>query len=342
MIAQPAAGSALWAVGAAVRTCLEDVGSDDLVLVACSGGPDSTALLLGALDASTRGGPRVGAVTVDHQLQPGSADVAAGVASLATHLGAKPVHVVSVQVDLHQGTGLESAARSVRRTALVETVLATDAACVLLGHTLQDQAETVLLGLARGSGARSLAGMPSATGAVRRPLLHLPREVTVAACAEAAVSTWCDPHNTDLRFRRSRVRSDVLPALEAALGPGVVPALARTAALLRDDDDALEQWAQSVYRDAGDGTGLRVAPLLVAPPAVRRRVLRRLLLEHGVRPGALTARHLAIVDAFVSDWHGQGPAALPGPRWASRRCGSLYVTASDPASSAASDDAGDA
>ncbi len=227
-----------------------DAGADrPLVLVACSGGADSVALAAAAAFEGPRLGLRVGGVTVDHGLQSGSAARAAAVAALLADLGLEPVEVVDRR-------GERCAAARRRPPARPATTRSTGAAAragahtVLLGHTLDDQAETVLLGLARGSGTRSLAGMAATTGVdgrYRRPLLGLERATTRAACADLGFAVWDDPHNADPAFARVRVRTRVLPVLEAELGPGVAAALARTAELARDDADALDEWAATAY-----------------------------------------------------------------------------------------------
>lgn len=194
------------------------------------------------------------------------------------------------------------------------------AAAVLLGHTLDDQAETVLLGLARGSGPRSLAGMPSRRGVFRRPLLGLRRPVTAEACAALGLDPWQDPHNADRRFARVRVRLDALPALEAALGPGVAEALARTAGQLRADAEVLEKI--SAERTDGDSP-LSASSLAELPGAVRTRVLRSAALAAGCPAGALTAGHVARIEELVTGWHGQRWIDLPGGVRASRRAGEL-------------------
>jgi tRNA(Ile)-lysidine synthase len=186
-----------------------------------------------------------------------------------------------------------------------------------LGHTLDDQAETVLLGLARGSGARSLSGMPTRRGRFLRPLLGLSRETTVAACEALGLEPWYDPHNTSADFARVRVRTSAMPALIEALGPAVPAALARSADLLRADADALDLWASSVT----DPTDVGV--LRDLPAAVRTRVLRRAAIEAGSPAGSLTAAHVASIDALVIDWHGQGAVSLPGGLEAHRACDRL-------------------
>jgi tRNA(Ile)-lysidine synthase len=183
----------------------------------------------------------------------------------------------------------------------------------LLGHTLDDQAETVLLGLARGSGGRSLAGMAPRAGHLLRPFLNLRRSTTEQACAEFGLDPWQDPHNTDRRFTRVRVRETVLPTLETELGPGVAEALARTAELLRDDTALLDRLAAEAYRTA-EGLGgtdtLDCVALESQPPALRRRILRLWLLTHGI--GDLTLRHIGAVESLIVDWHGQKSIQVPG------------------------------
>ncbi|MFE2108638.1 tRNA lysidine(34) synthetase TilS [Kitasatospora sp. NPDC059463] len=293
-----------------------------LVLVAVSGGADSMALAIAAAFEAPKIGLRVGAVTVDHGLQPGSADRAAQVAGRLRELGLDPVEAVAVRVGREGGP--EAAARDARYAALDEAAERHAALAVLLGHTRDDQAETVLLGLARGSGSRSLAGMPAQKGRYRRPLLELDRAATRQACSAQAIPVWDDPHNCDPAYTRSRVRHEVLPVLEKHLGGGVVEALARTARLFRDDADALDQWAALAERDlrAGDGA-LDAGKLAELPPAVRRRVLRRAALRAGCPAGDLFARHLETIDLLVTGWRGQGPLHLPGGVEATRRCGTL-------------------
>jgi len=314
---------AVAAVRRAVRHCIADLDHGGLVLVACSGGADSLALAAATALEGPRGGLRAGAVTVDHRLQDGSAQRARATADQLCGLGLDPVEVVAADVGTDGGP--EAAARVARYRALHEVVGRLGAVAVLLGHTLDDQAETVLLGLARGSGARSLAGMPATRGHYRRPLLDLPRATVRAAGAD--LRHWEDPHNADPSFARSRVRHDVLPVLEKALGPGVPAALARTATQLRADADALDEWATRAYdaASAPDG-GLTVGALEQLPAAVRSRVLRRAAIAAGCSPSDLTSAHVGSVDRLVTDWLGQGPLHLPGGVRVSRHCGTLALT----------------
>ncbi|WP_035846400.1 tRNA lysidine(34) synthetase TilS [Kitasatospora azatica] len=298
-----------------------------LVLVAVSGGADSMALATATAFEAPKLGLRVGAVTVDHGLQDGSTDRAQQVAERLRALGLDPVEAVRVRVG-RQG-GPEAAARDARYAALDEAAERHQAIAVFLGHTRDDQAETVLLGLARGSGARSLAGMPGRKGRYRRPLLDLDRAATRQACAAQSIPVWDDPHNLDPAYTRARVRHEVLPVLEKHLGGGVVEALARTARLFRDDADALDQWAERAELDLGrsdpqdNSRSLSVTGLAELPSAVRRRVLRRVALRTGCPAGDLFARHLESVDLLVTGWRGQGPLQLPGGVEVIRRCGNL-------------------
>jgi tRNA(Ile)-lysidine synthase len=225
--------------------------------------------------------------------------------------------------------GPEGAARAARYAALDDVAERCSAAAVLLGHTRDDQAETVLLGLARGSGARSLAGMAAVSGRYRRPLLALDRG-TVRAAADG-LAVWDDPHNSDPAYTRARVRTEALPALEQALGPGVAAALARTAALLRADADALDGWTDRAWDEVAAADGSLDAEVLAGlPAAVRSRVLRRAALAAGSPAGDLTADHVGSLDALVTAWHGQGPLHLPGGVSAARACGRLLLARGAP------------
>ncbi|WP_109470899.1 tRNA lysidine(34) synthetase TilS [Ornithinimicrobium cavernae] len=301
----------------AVRRSLTSLGlAGSPVLVACSGGADSLALAAAAGFVVPRAGGTVGAVVVDHGLQAGTAAVAEAAAAQCRTLGLAPVEVVRVRVETTR-EGPESAARDARHTALTDAAERVGAAAVLLGHTRDDQAEQVLLGLARGSGTRSLAGMPPARparpgSAVRlvRPFLSVPRAATEGTCRELGLTPWSDPHNDDEGFTRVRARK-ILPVLERELGPGVAAALARTADLLRDDAEALDAAAHTAYGRLGDPPW-PVSGLVGLPAAVRRRVWRELALAAGSPSGALTGEHLRGVDSLVTHWRGQGPVDLPG------------------------------
>jgi tRNA(Ile)-lysidine synthase len=311
-----------------VRAALVDLPPGTSIIVACSGGADSLALAAATLFEGARAGWLVGAVVIDHQLQPGSATVAASVAGLLRRLGCDPVEERAVEVP--RGGGPEAAARDARYTALSAAAEPRDS-IVLLGHTRDDQAETVLLGLARGSGVRSLAGMPAVHGRFRRPLLTLSREQTQRACLALGLTAWDDPHNVDPRFARVRVRHRVLPVMEQELGPGVAAALARTAQLARDDADALEALAAELSREVRLTPGRwAVDRLRSAAPAVRSRVLRIAAVEAGCPPTELFAVHVRALERLLTDWHGQGPVDLPGSVQGRRRDGVLEIAAAWP------------
>lgn len=300
-----------------VRAVLEGLPEGSLALAAVSGGGDSLAVAAALAAEGAAHDVTVGAIIVDHGLQEESTDVALLAAQQCADLGLAPVAVVPVEVTA-TGDGLEAAARDARYAALAETAAAMGedhpVHMVLLGHTRDDQAEQVLLGLARGSGSRSLAGMPALT--VRegtpfvRPVLHLPRETTHAACEAWGLVPWTDPMNDDAAFARVRART-ALVDLETALGPGITEALTRTADLLRDDADLLDELADEATPEGGDA-GVAVSDLAGLAPALRSRVWRRLLLDAGAPAGSLTAAHVAACDRLVTDWHGQGPLHLPG------------------------------
>ena len=324
-------GVAVAEVRTAVRAGLAGLVAGELVLVACSGGADSLALAAATAFVAPRLGLRAGGVTVDHGLQSGSAERASQIAALLAKLGLDPVRSTAVTVPLTGASlGPENAARVARYGALDAAAADCGAAAVLLGHTLDDQAETVLLGLARGSGGRSLAGMAARRGRYRRPLLAVRRASTAAACAELGLEPWQDPHNCDFRFTRARVRHHALPALEAALGPGVAEALARTAGQLRADAECLDDLAfaeSGQLRQAGsDPAGLDVAWLASLPAAIRTRVLRDAAVMAGCPRGALAAGHIGQVDALVTAWRGQRWADLPGGVRARRQAGKVWFS----------------
>ncbi len=293
------------AVRLAVRRALP---ADGLVLVACSGGADSMALAAAARFV----GARVGLVTVDHGLQDGSGRRAMAVAGWAREAGFDPVEVATVSVDGLPG-GPEAAARTARYAALSAAAARCDAAAVLLGHTRDDQAETVLLALARGAGPRGLSGMPQRKGVFVRPLLDVTRADTRKACAALGLVPWDDPHNVNPAFARSRVRGSALPALVAALGDGVVGNLARSARQIAADNAALDELAGAALTAATRPAGsLSLPELRGLADAVRTRVLHSWARRLGSPGGDLSHRHVEALDALVTAWCGQGPVHLPG------------------------------
>jgi tRNA(Ile)-lysidine synthase len=308
-----------------------------LALVALSGGPDSLALAAATAFEAPRAGLRAGAVIVDHGLQQDSDAVANRAAEQARKLGLDPVRVERVAV--HGNGGPEAAARAARYAALDRAAAETGAAAVLLGHTLDDQAETVLLGLARGSGPASLAGMDVVNGRYRRPLLGIRRAGTVQFCADSGLDPWSDPHNADPSFGRVRVRHRVLPLLERELGPGIAEALARTADQLREDSAALDHFAEEVAEElvehAEAGLSLPVRALAANPAALRQRIIR--LAVQSEFHVSLSRAQTLDVARLVTDWHGQGAVHLPGVR-VERDSDLLLFTAADAAPAPPRDD----
>jgi tRNA(Ile)-lysidine synthase len=316
------------AVRNAVEAACADIADGALVLVACSGGPDSLALAACAAWVGERRGIRVGAVIVDHGLQESSAAVAEQAASACRAFGLDPVVVERVRVG--SAGGPEAAARDARYAALSSTAESLNAAAVLLGHTREDQAETVLLRLARGSGARSLAAMSPVNGRWRRPMLDIPRavvhECAAEECARIDVTPWQDPHNADPVYSRVRVR-EALPLLTDTLGDGVIGGLSRSAQLLRDDADALDAWAMvevaTHVLDAQPGCSIDVLALESMPRAIRTRIYKVMCERCGATE--LDAGHIAGIDELITRWHGQGILNLPGRVNAARECGRLSV-----------------
>jgi tRNA(Ile)-lysidine synthase len=293
---RPGAVAELRAAVAAFAT--EHLGAADRWCVALSGGPDSLALT--AIAASLR--PTV-ALVVDHGLQSDSAAVAATAQQHAEQLGCVDAQVLRVQVGTDGGP--EAAARSARYRALAD---ARQDRPVLLAHTLDDQAETVLLGLGRGSGPRSIAGMQPYDPPWCRPLLGIRRDTTHAACAKLGLSAWHDPHNSDQRFTRSRLRHEVLPLLEEVLGGGVAEALARTATALRGDTAFIDSLIDQAMSAATTSEGLSTDVLAALPDPVRRGVIRRWMIAGGAI--GLTDKQIRGVDTLVTAWRGQGGVAV--------------------------------
>ena len=310
------------AIRSAVRECLSSCSAGDTVLVAVSGGADSLALAAALVPESKNALVNLVGVTIDHQLQKNSGEQAAKVRTQLLALGISEVEIVKVDVEMIDG--LEASARRARYAALDAVAEKYNAKLIFLGHTLNDQAESVLLGLARGSGARSLSGMARCTGKYCRPLLEITRTETLAACAENSLTPWIDPHNSDSQFARVRVRTTALPKLEETIGPGITEALARSADLLRDDADALDGWANQVAAGL-DLSDLEISLLADLPKAVRTRLLRMAIYAAGAPTGSITADHVASVEAFVTSWHGQGACSLPGGVKVSRISGRLSL-----------------
>ncbi|MBW3088408.1 tRNA lysidine(34) synthetase TilS [Bifidobacterium sp. 82T24] len=316
-----------------------------LVLVACSGGRDSLALASVAATVCGTLGVRCGAVIVDHALIAGSANVAAEAAERCRGFGMEPVVVRRVVVR-PTGAGTEADARSVRYQALIDAAKAHGAATVLLAHTRDDQAETVLLGLLRTVGLDALAGMPASItrdGVLfSRPFLALTRAQTTEICESRGITWWDDPTNGDLADEgglstdlplRSRIRQALLPYLVHLTDADTVGHLARSAQFAQRDKDYLDSQADRLYRrsvtfndddgktrDAGRSghwlARIDARELAGQHPAMRSRVIARTLAACGA---GTSSRHVDAIDALVADWHGQGAVRLSSSHSAFRQ-----------------------
>ncbi len=300
--------SSALAIRSAVRFWLEKLEPGDLVIVAVSGGADSLALAYALSLEAPKLAIALHAVTIDHQLQSASASQAAFVVEQMNSLQVE-TSIEKVTVNITEG--LEASARKARYAALDEVSKKLNSVAVFLGHTRDDQAESVLLGLARGSGTRSLSGMAPQNGKYIRPLLAITREQTENTCKEAGLLAWQDPHNSDSNFARVRVRTEALPTLERTIGPGISEALARSAELLRQDADALDAWADREIQSL-DLSDLECGYLASLPRAIRSRILRAAIYAAGAPSGSISADHLASIEALITAWSGQGASHLPG------------------------------
>ncbi|MEI7560939.1 MAG: tRNA lysidine(34) synthetase TilS [Actinomycetes bacterium] len=310
----------LWEIRKAVKPWLSGLTSET-ILFGCSGGADSMSLAVALLNEA--GSSKVIPVVVDHDLQKDSAEIAVQTVSKLKTLGYS--EVVTARANVEVTDGLEASARRARYLIFKQFIDAYQPKYFMLAHTLNDQAETVLLGLARGSGARSLSGMAVENNIFVRPLLKITRAQTVAACNEVGIEVWIDPHNSDERFARVKVRQNLLPIFEEKLGPGVTEALARTADLLRDDADALDDFANQFFAQV-DPASIEIADLARLPKAIRTRVLRLAIYKAGAPSGMLTADHIAQAEALISEWHGQGEVSLPGNVKLSRNSGRITLS----------------
>ena len=302
----------------AVKPFLLQLEAGDSFLVAVSGGADSLALAAALFIEAQPLALNPIAITIDHQLQENSHLQAERVVQQMKELGYVQVLTKKVLVNLE--SGLESGARDARYEALAKSAEETQAQKIFLGHNRDDQAETVLLGLARGSGARSLSGMAVENGKYIRPLLAITRDEIEQACKEWNLDFWSDPHNFNSDFTRVKVRQEVLPYLEANLDPGISRALVRSAALLRDDADALDAWAD---REATDLDCDRLAAL---PRAIRTRIIRKAALGAGATSGQLTFEQIGAIDAMICAWKGQGAVSLAGGVKVERISGRLSLS----------------
>ena len=293
----------------AVRFWFEKLEPNSKVCIGVSGGADSLALAAAAKLESKNFSIDLVAVIVDHGLQANSAEIAEFAKQQLIKLGFQDIFVGRASVQITDG--LEASARRARYKVFQQAIETYGPNTFLLGHTKNDQAEGVLLGLARGSGTKSLSGMQEVSGIFVRPLLGIDRATTEIACHESNIEYWVDPHNSNQDFTRVRVRENILPLLENDIGPGIIDALARSAKILREDAIALDEWAENVFRQV-EPMDIEISILTTLPVAVRSRVLRMAIYAAGAPAGSISAAHLEPIEAFVSDWRGQGHTSLPG------------------------------
>ena len=313
----------------AVQNLLKEFDAGDYVLVGCSGGADSLALVWTTLVVGKRLELKVGAIIVDHQLIPESNDVALNAKKQCEELGIQEVIIKKVNVE-HNHEGLEAAARIARYEAFENVLHETNAQVILLAHTQDDQAETVLMRLTRGSGAKSLSGMAQVSGKYIRPFLHLRKKLVHDSLDLIGLKAWQDPANTDHQFLRVKVRHELMPKIVEVLGESAISSLDKTSQLLRLDNQALEELAQQFFESQKDvkTNGLEISELEKLPEAIRTRVLRIFAISSGVHPGPFSFEHIEAIDALVKNWHGQGNVDLPGFIQATRVNGSLRFVAS--------------
>lgn len=285
----------------------EELAGAKSVLLAVSGGPDSMALALGANFELPKLGIQVFAAVVNHNLQPGSEAVALATIERLSAMGIDG-KVLDIKVP-KRGAGPEAEAREARYSALEKQRVEVGADFVVTGHNLDDQAETVLLGLTRGSGLRSIAGMKAVDGKLVRPLLGIEKAELTQACIDSGVEYWLDPHNQDPAFTRVRIRN-LMQQIEAELGPGVNESLARTASLASEVDDFLTTAALELVERARVGEGFEVKELAASHPAVRNKALQLICIESGA--SSISRTQVLGVAQLITNWHGQKPLSLSG------------------------------
>jgi tRNA(Ile)-lysidine synthase len=311
----------------AIRIWFEKLEPNSKVCIGVSGGADSLALAVASkLEASNFPIDLV-AVIVDHGLQENSGEIAQFAKQQLGKLGYQDVFIGKANVQVTDG--IEASARRARYKVFQQAIETYNPNYFFLGHTKNDQAEGVLLGLARGSGTKSLSGMQEISGMFVRPLLGIDRATTEIACRESSIEFWNDPHNSNQDFTRVRVRENILPILENEIGPGIADALARSAKILREDALALDGWAESVFGQV-DPQDIEISILADLPVAVRSRVFRLAIYAAGAPAGSISASHLEPIEAFVSDWRGQGHTSLPGGVKVCRISGRLSLSKPQP------------
>lgn len=284
----------------------------DRIVLAVSGGPDSVALAAICAELKNEFSLDFYPVTIDHQLQTDSAKWAAETVKICQNLGFENSTSIAVNVELESGQGIEASARDARYQALNKFANSINARAIILAHTMDDQAETVLMRIARGSSIRSLAGMAHVTGGLWRPLLDMKRESLHAALQDFGIEFINDPHNLDRQFTRVKVRLDVIPKLIEALGQNVISGLARTARMARMDAEALEQIAANVYPNLIIENELLVGELVAQPQAIQTRVVHHWLISRGVPGAGLTSEHVFAVCRMATDPQIKGPIKVAG------------------------------
>lgn len=294
----------------AIKNALSSISEDSRIGVGVSGGADSLALMVG-LSTLYRGdrASLVRPVIIDHGLQEETSQVASQTAAICAEMG---FHADIVPVDITEtASGMESDARRARYGAFEQKIAEYGLDALLLGHTKSDQAEQVVLGMIRGSGTRSLAGMPEVREVYRRPFLHsLSRQDTEKVCEEAGLQYWSDPHNEDTAYRRVSVRK-FLNSAEQSTGSNLVDPLVRTAQIAAEDAEALDFYADIAYEKVVDAEW-SVDALSSLPVSVRKRVIRRRLLEMVSSSDTVTFEIVQRVESFISEWYGQKAVSVAG------------------------------
>ena len=284
----------------------------DRIVLAVSGGPDSIAMAAICAQLQTEFSLDFYPVTINHQLQSESADWAKQTVEVCKSIGLTNAIAINVDVNQNSGNGLEAAAREARYMALQDYTKKVGARAIMLAHTMDDQAETVLMRIARGSSTRSLSGMAHISGELWRPLLDVERKTLHEALNALDIPTITDPHNFNRQFTRVKIRLDVIPKLIEALGQNVVPGLARTARMARLDTEALESIAASIYPKCIVENELLIGELLSHPLAIQSRIVHHWLMNKGVAPTSLSSDHIFAICRMAKDPQVKGPIKVTG------------------------------
>ncbi|MEY3696352.1 MAG: hypothetical protein RJA41_2 [Actinomycetota bacterium] len=284
----------------------------DRIILAVSGGPDSIAMAAICSELQDEFSIEFHAVNINHQLQANSADWSEKTVSICKQLGFENSVSLTIEVDEKSGLGLEASAREARYKALRNYAKEINARAIMLAHTMDDQAETVLIRISRGSSARSLAGMAHITNDLWRPLLDIERGKLHNALKSYGITAISDPHNFDRQFTRVKIRLDVIPALISALGQNVVAGLARTARMSRMDAEALEEIASKIYPKLLLENELLIGELISQPMAIQTRVVHHWLLSRGVPANSLNSDHVFAVCRMAAEPQVKGPIKVAG------------------------------